>query len=108
MTTLNAYRRAARMSESLQTERWSDDSLYAFSKGPTGNMIVFTNVGATGATQKRDITSLPSDWKEGTVACNILKCGDASRECVTVTGGKFTVSLSGVDAVAVYDAAIAC
>lgn len=103
LATTNAWRRSARLWETLQIERWQDDSLYAFSKG--SNLVVTTNVGTGGAPQSRSITYLPSSWVEGTRACNVYACA----QCATVAGGSFvTPPLAGSDGVAVYDPTVHC
>ena len=99
----NAYRRAARLWEGAQVERWQDDSLYAFSRG--SNLVIVTNVGINGSPQSRAISDLPNDWTNGTTACNAYACG----QCATVTNGVFiTPPLHGADGVAVYDPSVVC
>jgi alpha-amylase len=100
LNATNAYRRAAALWEARQAEAWSDDTLYAFARGPA--LAAFTNVGSGGPDQSRAIGVLPADWADGTRACNVFECG----QCATVAGGAFVLPpLRGRDGVAVYDAA---
>ena len=103
LAATNAYRRHARVWETLQVERWADDSFYAFSKG--SNLAIFTNVGSSSGPQSRSVTYLPEGWADGTRACNVYACS----QCATVSGGAFTTPpLRGEDGVAIYDPDVRC
>ena len=100
---LNAHRRLGALWDSLQVERWQDDSFYAFTKG-NATLAAFTNVGGGGGTQTRDITYLPPAWAVGTRLCDALDCSS----CVVVEAGPMLrVSVAGAQGVAVLSPLVA-
>jgi alpha-amylase len=82
LATINNFRKQTNFTQYEQVQRYSDDNFYAFTRG--NYFFAFTN---TQSAQVRHMTYHP--YADGTVLCNIFWSGD----CVTVTGGTFTVTL---------------
>ena len=70
-----------------QTQRYVDDSFYAFTRGST--FVATTNVGSYGDDVTRTITYHP--YTDGTTLCEALSI---SNDCVTVSNNEFQVTLS--------------
>ena len=70
-----------------QTQRYVDDSFYAFTRGST--FVATTNVGSYGDDVTRTITYHP--YTDGTTLCEALS---NSNDCVTVSNNEFQVTLS--------------
>jgi alpha-amylase len=68
-----------------QIQRFVSDNFYAFSRGNV--LVCLTNTG--GASVTNTLTYLP--YSVGTTVCNAL----AANDCLTVTSGGMTVTLSG-------------
>jgi alpha-amylase len=72
-----------------QIQRYSTSNFYAFSRGNT--LACFTNTGGSSSVTY-NLTYLP--YSSGTVVCNAL-ASVPSSDCITVTSGGLTVTLSG-------------
>mmetsp|Transcript_14759 Transcript_14759/g.12580 ORF Transcript_14759/g.12580 Transcript_14759/m.12580 type:complete len:466 (-) Transcript_14759:81-1478(-) len=81
--TINAFRKESQFMTQSQTQRYSDDSFYAFTRG--NYFFAFTN---TQNTEQRTITYHP--YSDGTTICNIFY---PTQDCITVQNGQFQVSL---------------
>jgi len=85
LRTLNKIRKDTGFYELDQIERYSDDTMYAFSRGDI--LFAFTN---RHDPQVKTISDHP--YSEGTVLCNVLR-GEGDGDCVDVKDGKFDVTL---------------
>jgi alpha-amylase len=103
LAALNAHRRAHQLWQTPQVERFSDNTVYAFSKGTT-TLAVFTNVGAAGAPQTRTLKATP--WAPGTKLCSLFGC---EAGCATVAAdASLEVTVLGEHGVAVFSPSISC
>lgn len=87
LKTINAFKLQTQCALADHTQRYSDDTFYAFSRGQA--FVATTNVGQNGATQTRTITYHP--YSNGQTICNLFNCGD----CITVNNNQFQITLSG-------------
>ena len=78
---INTFKHSAHFYQFDQIERFVDDSIYAFSRGP--HFFAFTN---RKETQTRVITNHP--YKDETWLCSIFDV----KDCTQVQGGKFTIT----------------
>jgi len=81
---INLARKTTRWYEHPQVQRFSDDSFYAFSRGPV--LFAFTN-----SLEQQTRTINYHNYPDGTILCNIFYPTD----CVTVQAGTFPVVLNG-------------
>ena len=105
LAALLRYRRSARLwdADAAQLERWQDDYFYAFTKGD-GVIAAFTNGGAAGGDQARDVTYLPAAWPPGTRLCSPLDC----TVCATVAAGPvLRVTVKAAEGYVVLDPRVA-
>jgi len=80
----NKFRKETEFFYCQQLERFSDDSLYAFTRGYY--LFIFTN---SKTTTPREITNHP--FKERSLLCNVLD----ENDCVQVKNARFTIDLQG-------------
>lgn len=83
LRTINNFRKESRFYEHHQIQRYSDDHVYAFSRGDT--FVAFTN---SQDEQTRSITYHP--YSDGTILCNIFR----SDDCVKVENGAFPLVMN--------------
>jgi len=82
LKTINGARKTTKWYQYEQVQRFADEHIYAFSRGPV--FFAFTN---SHDEQDRRITY--HNYPEGTTLCNIFHAGD----CVKVEGGSFSLVL---------------
>lgn len=81
IAALVAHRKAARVFDFAQIQRYADDSFYAFTRGAT-----FVAACNDGGAARRRITY--HEYAEGATLCDVL----APDSCVRVEGGGFDVA----------------
>jgi len=85
--TLVQVRKHAQVWNFPQVQRYSDNNFYAFTRGNT--FVALTNGGTSQATLSRTITYHP--YSNGQKLCNVFY---NTTDCVTVSGGQFSVVLN--------------
>lgn len=83
--TLNAFRRVFSLAATPQVQRYSGDSMYAYTRGNV--LVVLTNGGSESSPLNQTITDHP--YPDGTHVCNIFVAND----CVTIQGRQLPISL---------------
>lgn len=91
LATIVGVRKAQRVWDFPQVQRYADPTFYSFSRGTT--LVALTNVGSQGAMQKRTIECDDGTFHDGDVLCNIFY---PDSDCMTVAQGS---SPNGVMAV---------
>jgi len=84
--TLITLRYTFALAHTRQEERLCTASFYSYTRGPV--FVALTNVGSLAPTFNITITDHP--YSDGTQLCNIF----VTNDCVTVAGGKFTISMA--------------
>ena len=83
LRTVVGARKAQRVWEHTQVQRYADASFYAFSRGTT--LVALTNVGTGGAQQERTIECDDGVFSVGDVLCNVFY---PEKDCITVKRGE--------------------
>lgn len=84
IAAINSQRKASSIWDHEQTERYVDESFYAFSRGEF--LVALTN---NGSTQQRQVTYHP--FSQGDTVCNIFY---PTTDCQQVTGDGVNVYLA--------------